>query len=179
MFEITDNAQYTEMVNAFVKNNFAEASAEDLKKQVSAGSANILQEGDTVELPKDGKLYVNKAMNNALVIIAQVTNKNGVKRYMPFYPSSLTKSVCVVTTDSDGEVTDEKFVEAQGSAAAEYQKFANMEVGEAVKKFNEAHPAGFKVSGVKKVKTYGFDRENKCRDTSRLVNTNIYTFDLV
>lgn len=179
MFEITDNAQYTEMVNAFVKNNFAEASEDDLKKQVRGGSSNVLQKDDVVELPKDGKMYKNTALNNALAVIVKVTNKNGIVRYIPFYPSSLNKDICVVTTDTDGGVSGEQFVSAQGTASAEYQKYRNSEEGIAYEKFAAACPKGFKVTDVKRVKTYGYDRENNCRDTSKLVNTNLYTFDLV
>lgn len=179
MFKTEKNEKYAEMLTAFTNNNFAEASEETLRKQVNAGGANVLNPGDVVEWPDDMKLLENTALQNALVMIVKVTNNKGVERYMPFYPSSLNKSTCVVSVDTDGNVTGEEYVDAKGNASEAYQKYRNLEQGEAILKFAQDHPNGFKVTDRKSVKTYGFDSVNRCRDTNRLVNTNIYTFDLV
>lgn len=171
MFEIKDNKQFEEIRNAFVANNFAEASADSLNKQVSAGSANILQEGDVIEFPSDMKFYENTSMRNALAMICRVTDKNGVEKYMPWYPTSLGKTIRSLKVDTDGKVQSEEFVRPLGAAAVEYQGKANLKVADVINEMAKNHPNGIKVTGVKSLKTYAF------QDTSRVVNTNQYTFD--
>lgn len=157
-FVTKDNSEYTTVLNSFKNNNFEKV--ETLEGQVSAGSANVLEKGDKIEWPDQVEFLKNNNMGSGrpvYAIICKVTDTNGAVRYMPWYPTSLGKSIRKLTLGTDDKVISQEFVRPLGEPATDYQKKANQSLDAVVKALVAEHPNGIKVEDFEEVNTYRFN----------------------
>lgn len=160
-FVTKDNSEYASILNSFKSNNFEKVDM--LEGQVSAGSVNVLEAGDKIEWPDQVEFLKNNNMSSSrpvYAIICKVTDKDGAVRYMPWYPTSLGKSLRKLTLGTDGKVVKQDFVRPEGQPAVDYQRQANQSLDTVVKALIAEHPNGILVKDFKEIDTYRFNSKD-------------------
>lgn len=173
-FKVKDNSEYAVVLDGFKNNNFATVTS--LTGQVSAGSANVLEVGDKIEWPDEVEFLQNNNMGGSrpvYAIICKVTGEDGAVRYMPWYPTSLGKTIQKLKLDSAKEkVIGREFVRPDGAPAKDYQAKANQKLDDVVRALIADHPNGIKVKGFTDVDTYRFG-------TKEITTARLYEYEYV
>lgn len=179
MFEVKKNAKYAEMLEAYQKTGNA-AVVEEWNKQVSSGGQGGFEEGDHIDWPdKLDQLMVkiNGSTTAQPAILVQITNKSGVQRYQLFFISTFGKAIRELEVNDKKEVTAEKpFVRTKGTAAADYQNSANLDMSKTLQRMISEHPNGFDCTKVENPWTYKYYPRDY-QGAKEVVKANLYTLD--
>lgn len=143
---------------------------------VRSGQGMGFMEGDVITLPDTLEnqvldLPIAGSTNTYKAIIVKITDKNGVARYQPFSPNTLSRRTNVLKVDTDGKVIGNEFKSANGTAAEFYQGKAGQEQTSIVEELINLGK-DIKVTKVEPIKTYVYRSTN-------VIDANIYTFDFV
>lgn len=176
MFEIKDNNAYQEMREAFINSGNADG-VEKFKGQIRAGGNNILHKGDHIDWPdKIEPLSIKIGTGSADAIIVKVTSPiegsdQKLEKYMPFFPSSLTKMIQALDVDKEGKVIGVKgFKYAKGTAADWMRSKANLEADTVVREMVASNPKGLDVNDEESFDVYRYNSKD-------LTKSTIYTYD--